>query len=56
MYERTGKIPAERRVNFLDQLRSARVINMDAPASSVINATGELPGGAASLTLVYGLV
>jgi hypothetical protein len=53
MDERTEKIQAERRANFLDQLKSSRVINMDAPLSSVIDATADLPGGTTSLTIAY---
>jgi len=53
MDERTDKIQADRRANFLDQLRSSKAINMDAPLSSIFDTTGELPGGTTSLTIVY---
>jgi hypothetical protein len=53
MDDRAEKIQAERRENFLDQLKSSKAINMDAPISSVLDATSELPGETTSLTIMY---
>jgi hypothetical protein len=53
MDDRAEKIQAERRENFLDQLKSSKAINMDAPLSSVLDTTSELPGETTSLTIMY---
>jgi hypothetical protein len=53
MDDRAEKIQAQRRENFLDQLKSSKAINMDAPLSSVLDTTSELPGETTSLTIMY---
>ena len=53
MDDRAEKIQADLRGNFLDQLKSSKAINMDAPLSSVLDTTSELPGGTTSLTIMY---
>jgi hypothetical protein len=53
MDDRAEKIQAERRENFLDQLKSSKSINMDAPLSSILDTTSELPGETTSLTIMY---
>ena len=53
MSERDEKLQADRRAAFIDQVKKSRLINMDAPLSSVFNATAELPDGTTSLTAVY---
>ena len=53
MDDRAEKIQAERRENFLDQLKSSKAINMDAPLSSILDTTSELPGETTSLTIMY---
>ena len=53
MDDRAEKIQAERRENFLDQLKSSKAVNMDAPLSSILDTTSELPGETTSLTIMY---
>ena len=53
MDDRAEKIQAQRRENFLDQLKSSKAINMDAPLFSVLDTTSELPGETTSLTIMY---
>jgi hypothetical protein len=53
MDDQAAKIQADRRANFLDQLKNSKAINMDAPLSSVLETTSELPGGTTSLTVLY---
>jgi hypothetical protein len=53
MSERSESIQAERRAAFLEQLKKSSLINLDAPLSSVLDASVELPGGTTSLTIAY---
>ena len=53
MSERDEKLQADRRAAFIDQVKKSRLVDMDAPLSSIFNATAELPDGTASLTAVY---
>jgi hypothetical protein len=53
MSERSENVQADRRAAFLDELKKSSVINLDAPLSSVLDATAVLPGGATSLTIAY---
>jgi hypothetical protein len=53
MSERTQAIQADRRAAFLDQLKKSSVVNLDAPLSSVLDATAILPGGTTNLTIAY---
>jgi hypothetical protein len=51
--DRSENIQADRRAAFLEQLKKSSVINMDAPLSSVLDATADLPGGTTNLTIAY---
>ncbi len=53
MSERSENIQADRRTAFLEQLKKSTVINLDAPISTVLDATAVLPGGTTNLTIAY---